>query len=108
MSLSLSGFRHDYLNEHQLSNIDQFRHAGVYAKRGMKPTFTTMTYPNHISIATGVQGNEIRLILFRYLGMYQEDHGIIHNSFYDRLLNKSIDMGQYLFLIEECFAHHFV
>ena len=49
----VSGFRHDYLSEHQLPNIDRFRQAGVYAKGGMKPTFTTMTYPNHISIATG-------------------------------------------------------
>jgi hypothetical protein len=27
--------------------------------------------------------------------MYQEDHGIVHNSFYDRLLNKTIGMGLY-------------
>lgn len=47
------GFRHDYLNEHQLPNLNRFRDAGVKATRGMRPTFTTMTYPNHISIATG-------------------------------------------------------
>ena len=39
--------------EHQLPNIMGFRQAGVQATRGMRPTFTTMTYPNHISIATG-------------------------------------------------------
>ncbi len=27
--------------------------------------------------------------------MYQEDHGIIHNTFFDRLLNKTIGMGLY-------------
>ncbi len=27
--------------------------------------------------------------------MYQEDHGIIHNTFLDRLLNKTIGMGLY-------------
>jgi hypothetical protein len=27
--------------------------------------------------------------------MYQEDHGIVHNSFYDQLLNKTINMGLY-------------
>jgi hypothetical protein len=26
----------------------------VFATKGMQPTFTTMTYPNHVSIATGM------------------------------------------------------
>lgn len=30
------------------------------------------------------------------LGMYQEEHGIVHNSFYDRELNKTITMSRYL------------
>jgi predicted AlkP superfamily pyrophosphatase or phosphodiesterase len=51
--LFYKGFRHDYLNEHQLPTINRFRNEGVQATRGMRPTFTTMTYPNHISIATG-------------------------------------------------------
>ncbi|CAF4899657.1 unnamed protein product, partial [Rotaria sp. Silwood1] len=71
-------FRHDYLNELELPTLNRFRNEGVQARYGMRPTFTTMTFPNHISIATG---------------MYQEDHGIIHNSFYDRLLNKTIGMS---------------
>ncbi|CAF3673563.1 unnamed protein product [Adineta steineri] len=76
--ISLDGFRHEYLNEHQLPTINQFRNQGVQATHGMRPTYTTMTFPNHISIATG---------------MYQEDHGVVHNTFFDRLLNKSIGMG---------------
>ena len=28
------------------------------------------------------------------LGMFEEDHGIIHNYFYDRVLNKTISMGR--------------
>ena len=56
------GFRHDYLNEHQLPNLNRFRDAGVKATRGMRPTFTTMTYPNHISIATGEEKNTPRKI----------------------------------------------
>ena len=31
--------------------------------------------------------------------MYQEDHGIIHNSFYDRLLNKTIGMSLYYIIL---------
>lgn len=27
--------------------------------------------------------------------MYQEDHGVVHNTFYDQLLNKTIGMGRY-------------
>ncbi len=53
-----------------------------------------MTYPNHISIATGGEIYSYNIFyLIRNLGMYQEDHGIIHNTFYDRLLNKSIGMS---------------
>lgn len=48
------GFRHEYLNEYTLPTINQFRDEGVQATRGMRPTFTTMTFPNHISIATGM------------------------------------------------------
>ncbi|CAF4252842.1 unnamed protein product, partial [Adineta steineri] len=51
--ISLDGFRHDYLNEHELPTINQFRNQGVQATHGMRPTYTTMTFPNHISIATG-------------------------------------------------------
>ncbi|CAF1254910.1 unnamed protein product [Rotaria sordida] len=75
--ISLDGFRHDYLNEHELPTINRFRNEGVHATHGMRPTFTTLTFPNHISIATG---------------MYQEEHGIVHISFFDRLLNKTIGM----------------
>ena len=55
-----------------------------------------MTFPNHISIATGaVYGfNRDRISPSLNLGMYQEEHGIVHNTFFDRLLNKTISMGR--------------
>jgi len=28
--------------------------------------------------------------------MYQDEHGIVANSFYDRLLNKTIQMGLFV------------
>ena len=37
--------------------------------------------------------NEMKSSLIETSGMYQEDHGIVHNTFYDRLLNKTIGMG---------------
>ncbi|CAF3049475.1 unnamed protein product [Rotaria sp. Silwood2] len=71
------GFRHDYLREHYLPTLNRFRNEGVRATHGMRPVFTTLTYPNHISIATG---------------MYPEEHGIVHNSFYNRLLKLTIGL----------------
>lgn len=53
MIVSRSGFRHSYLREHQLINLEQFSAQGIRTSHGMQPTFTTLTYPNHISIATG-------------------------------------------------------
>ncbi|CAF3570846.1 unnamed protein product [Adineta steineri] len=54
-------------------------------KHFLETEFVTMTMPNHVSIATG---------------MYQEDHGIIHNRFNDTKLKKFItfntkDIGQW-------------
>lgn len=53
--ISLDGFRHDYLNQYDLPTLNSFRNEGVQATNGMRPTFTTMTFPNHISIATGFE-----------------------------------------------------
>ncbi|CAF1123267.1 unnamed protein product [Didymodactylos carnosus] len=71
-------FRHDYLANYSFPIVDQFRRDGGVASNGMKATFTTMTFPNHISIATG---------------MYQDNHGVVHNTFYDRSLNKTFGMS---------------
>ncbi|CAF5197763.1 unnamed protein product, partial [Rotaria magnacalcarata] len=65
--------------------LNRVENEGIKSKNGMQPTFVTMTYPNHISIATG---------------MYQEDHGIIHNRFFDTNLQKIVsfdtrDQGQW-------------
>ena len=94
------GFRHDYLNQYNLPTLNRFRNEGVQATDGMRPTFTTMTFPNHISIATGQQKkthmNDSILSFVCNLGMYQEDHGVVHNEFYDRLLNRTIGMSLYL------------
>jgi hypothetical protein len=33
--------------------------------------------------------------------MYQEDHGIIHNSFFDTKLNKTIEFGKLKYHIDK-------
>ncbi|CAF4674343.1 unnamed protein product, partial [Rotaria sp. Silwood2] len=92
--VSLDGFRHDYLKIHSLPTLNRIQNQGVRTTNGMQPTFVTMTYPNHISIATG-RINERYLTLYsnlKHLGMYQEDHGIIHNRFFDTSIKKNVSL----------------
>ncbi|CAF0733735.1 unnamed protein product [Adineta ricciae] len=76
--VSLDGFRHEYLSQYSFPTLNRIQEQGVKTRHGMQPTFVTMTYPNHISIATG---------------MYEEDHGIVHNRFFDTKLQKAITFG---------------
>ena len=84
------------MNTHTLPTINRFRNEGVQATQGMKPTYVTMTFPNHISIATGTVNVIIAFVIMVRIGMYEEDHGIINNRFFDRLLNKTITIGIYI------------
>ena len=65
--VSLDGFRWDYAERYHATNILALGKAGAAAK-AMIPSFPSVTFPNHISIVTG---------------MYPEHHGIVGNSFYD-------------------------
>jgi len=47
------GFRHDYLNKYSFPTLNRIQNEGIKTTHGMQPTYTTMTFPNHISIATG-------------------------------------------------------
>jgi len=74
---SLDGFRWDYQDHFNTPVLDSITENGVKAK-AMIPSFPTLTFPNHYSIATG---------------LYPGQHGIVHNSFYDRQLNKKYSLG---------------
>jgi predicted AlkP superfamily pyrophosphatase or phosphodiesterase len=63
--VSFDGFRWDYLNRDITPNLEKIRTDGVSAI-SLRPAFPSKTFPNHISIITG---------------MYAENHGIISNSF---------------------------
>lgn len=65
--VSLDGFRYDYAERYQTKNILAVRDGGAAAE-SIIPSFPSLTFPNHISIATG---------------LYPEHHGIVGNSFYD-------------------------
>ena len=65
--VSFDGFRYDYLDRYPTPNFDRVAAAGVRAD-ALVPSFPTLTFPNHYSIATG---------------MYPDRHGLIGNTIYD-------------------------
>ncbi|RPD41170.1 ectonucleotide pyrophosphatase/phosphodiesterase [Chitinophaga barathri] len=65
--ISADGFRHDYMEKYQAENLIRFGKTGVRAA-SMIPSFPSVTFPNHYTIATG---------------LYPSHHGIVANTFYD-------------------------
>ena len=76
--LSIDGFAHDYLSKYMPENILKMANEGVQTK-GLKPVFPSKTFPNHLSIVTGV---------------YPAKHGIIHNQFYHSIIKQKYQMGK--------------
>ncbi|MBZ0180850.1 MAG: ectonucleotide pyrophosphatase/phosphodiesterase [Melioribacteraceae bacterium] len=62
--VSFDGFRWDYLNRNITPNLNEILNDGVHAL-SLRPSFPSKTFPNHISILTG---------------MYPDNHGIISNN----------------------------
>ncbi|KAM0252633.1 hypothetical protein ACHAP5_000924 [Fusarium lateritium] len=65
--ISLDGFRADFLQRGLTPNLNSFIAEGVSPK-WMHPSFPSVTFPNHYTLATG---------------MYPESHGIVSNTFWD-------------------------
>jgi len=65
--VSFDGFRWDYLDRDITPNLNAVINDGVRAS-SLRPSFPTKTFPNHLSIVTG---------------MHPENHGIIFNRFED-------------------------
>jgi len=66
--VSLDGFRYDYPRRYGAPHLLQMGTKGASAPEGMLPAYPSLTFPNHISIVTG---------------LYPEHHGIVANSFWD-------------------------
>src|ERR1700722_2650583 len=66
--VSLDGFRWDYPGKYGTPHLLALGAAGASAPEGMLPVYPSLTFPNHISIVTG---------------LYPEHHGIVGNSFWD-------------------------
>lgn len=75
--ISADGFRYDLADKCHATNLLELRSRGVAAS-SMKPSYPSLTFPNHYSIATG---------------LYPAHHGIISNAFYDRGKNQVYYIG---------------
>ncbi|MFN2440594.1 MAG: ectonucleotide pyrophosphatase/phosphodiesterase [Chitinophagaceae bacterium] len=75
--ISADGFRYDYAKKYNATNLLRLGDRGVQAK-SMIPSFPSVTFPNHYTIATG---------------MYPAHHGLVYNEFYDR--NKKASYSMY-------------
>lgn len=65
--VSIDGFRPDYLDRGQTPTLRALAADGVRAK-AMKPSFPSLTFPNHYTLVTG---------------LYPDHHGIVNNRFVD-------------------------
>ncbi|KAH6628342.1 alkaline-phosphatase-like protein [Chaetomium tenue] len=70
--ISLDGFRADFLNRGLTPRLNALVKEGV-SPLYMLPSFPSVTFPNHYTIATG---------------LYPEAHGVVGNSFWDPTLKE--------------------
>lgn len=75
--ISADGFRYDYAEKYQAVNLIKLRSSGVQAE-SMIPSFPSVTFPNHYTIATG---------------LYPAHHGLVYNQFYDRSRKDTYSIG---------------
>ncbi|RWS05518.1 ectonucleotide pyrophosphatase/phosphodiesterase family member 5-like protein [Dinothrombium tinctorium] len=75
--IGFDGFRWDYTHMYSTTTLWDVARDGVHAPLGLIPAFTTKTFPNFWTIATG---------------LYEESHGIVDNSFFDPKYNKSFSI----------------
>ncbi|KAL2150298.1 hypothetical protein VTH82DRAFT_7974 [Thermothelomyces myriococcoides] len=70
--ISLDGFRADFLNQGLTPTLNALVKEGI-SPLYMLPSFPSVTFPNHYTIATG---------------LYPESHGVVGNSFWDPMLQE--------------------
>ena len=76
--ISMDGFRWDYTERTDTPNFDILIEKGARAQ-SLIPVFPTSTFPNHLSIATG---------------LYPENHGIVSNTMYDEVFDAWYTIGE--------------
>lgn len=75
--ISADGFRYDYINKYSAPHLRRLSAKGVRAA-SMIPSYPSVTFPNHYTVATG---------------MYPSHHGLVYNQYYDRARNQTYNMG---------------
>ena len=75
--ISADGFRHDYAKKYNATNLLTLSKDGVQAE-SMIPSYPSVTFPNHYSMATG---------------LYPSHHGLVNNTFYDKKKASKYSMG---------------
>ncbi|TPV57850.1 alkaline phosphatase family protein [Aestuariibacter sp. GS-14] len=76
--ISIDGFRHDYIEKHQAKHIAAIAQQGTRVM-SMQPVYPANTFPNHISLLTG---------------LLPANHGIVNNRFYDKSRRDYYSMGK--------------
>ncbi len=66
--VSLDGFRWDYAQRDRAIHLLAIGKLGVWAPKGMFPSYPSITFPNHYTLVTG---------------LYPEHQGLVANGFYD-------------------------
>jgi predicted AlkP superfamily pyrophosphatase or phosphodiesterase len=66
--VSIDGFRADYFDRGLTPTIAALAADGVRAREGIRPSFPTLTFPNHYTLVTG---------------LYPDHHGIVDNTMDD-------------------------
>ena len=75
--VSLDGFRWDYAARDHAEHLLSLGKHGVWAPEGMLPSYPSVTFPNHVTLVTG---------------LYPEHHGIVANEFYDPARKQTYSM----------------
>ncbi|ODN03469.1 Ectonucleotide pyrophosphatase/phosphodiesterase family member 5 [Orchesella cincta] len=73
--ISFDGFRYNYFQRTETPNMDILRDTGAHVQY-MRNQFVTKTFPNHMSIATG---------------LHAESHGVVDNMLYDPKYERALD-----------------
>jgi len=68
--ISADGFRHDLAEKYHANILRTLASTGVTAE-AMRPSYPSVTFPNHYTLATG---------------LYPSHHGLVDNSFFDAAL----------------------
>jgi len=85
--VSFDGFRYDYVKNFNPPNFKSFIAQGSQAE-ALIPSFPSKTFPNHYSLVTGLSpGN----------------HGLVDNSFYDRVSNEFYGMRKKELVVDPYF-----